>query len=100
MTNDAEEIRERFRTKTNIRVRSESGMAKIGGVDDCGETEGAGEREEPDEWEDFGNGKVVGKHDPRQPRQQEKEEHKMTHLLRRSWCRHCIMVRGREEGLS
>ena len=29
--------------------------------------------------------------------QQEKEEHEMTHLPFRSWCRHCIMGRGREE---
>ena len=44
-----------------------------------------------------GNRKVVRKHDPRQPSQQEKEEHEMTHLPFRSWCRHCIMGRGREE---
>ena len=41
--------------------------------------------------------KVVRKHDPRQPSQKEKEEHEMTHLPFRSWCRHCIMERGREE---
>ena len=43
------------------------------------------------------NRKVVRKHDPRQPCEQEKEEHEMTHLPFRSWCRHCIMERGREE---
>ena len=59
--------------------------------------EGAGGREESDEWEEFGNRKVVRIHDPRQPSQQEKEEHEMTHLPFRSWCRHCIMGRGREE---
>ena len=48
------------------------------------------------EWEEFGNRKVMRKHDPRQPSQQEKEEHEMTHLPFRSWCRHCIMGRGRE----
>ena len=72
-------------------------MAKIDGVDEGGETEGAGGREEPDEWEEFGNRKVVRKHDPRQPSRQEKEEHEMTHLPLRNWCRHCIMERGREE---
>ena len=72
-------------------------MAKIDGVDEGGEAEGAGGREESDEWEEFGNRKVVRKHDPRQPSQQEKEEHEMTHLPFRSWCRHCIMGRGREE---
>ena len=34
---------------------------------------------------------------PRQPSQQEKEEREMTHLPFRSWCRHCVMERGREE---
>ena len=70
------------------------------GVDEGGEVEEAGGREESDEWEEFENRKVVRKHDPRQPSQQEKEEHEMTHLPFRSWCRHCIMGRGREEGLS
>ena len=40
---------------------------------------------------------MVRTHDPRQPNQQEKKEHEMTHLPFRSWCRHCIMGRGREE---
>ena len=97
MTNNAEEIRERCKTETNIEMRREGGMAKIDGVDEGGEDEGAGGREESDEWEEFGNRKVVRKHDPRQPSQQEKEEHEMTHLPFRSWCRHCIMGRGREE---
>ena len=72
-------------------------MAKIDGVDEGDEDEGAGGREESDEWEEFGNRKVVRKYDPRQPSQQEKEEHEMTHLPFRSWCKHCIMGRGREE---
>ena len=97
VTNNVEEIRERCKTETNIEMRREGGMAKIDGVDEGGEVEGAGGREESDEWEEFGNRKVVRKHDPRQPSQQEKEEHEMTHLPFRSWCRHCIMGRGREE---
>ena len=72
-------------------------MAKIDGVDEGDEAEGAGGREESDKWEEFGNRKAVRKHDPRQPSQQEKEEHEMTHLPFRSLCRHCIMGRGREE---
>ena len=44
-----------------------------------------------------GTERLCAKHDPRQPSQQEKEEHEMTHLPFRSWCRHCIMGRGREE---
>ena len=97
VTNNAEEIRERCKTETNIEMRRQGGMAKIDGVDEGGEVEGAGGREESDEWEEFGNRKVVRKHDPRQPSQQEKEEHEMTHLPFRSWCRHCIMERGRDE---
>ena len=97
MTNDAEEIRERCETETNTKVRRESGVAKIYGVDEGDEAEGAGGREESDEWEEFGNREVVRKHDPRQPSQQEKEEHEMTHLPFRRWCRRCIMGRGREE---
>ena len=72
-------------------------MANIDGVDEGDETEGAGGREESDDWEEFGNRKVVRKHDPRQPSQQEKEEHEMTYFPFCSWCRHCIMGRGREE---
>ena len=97
MTNNAEEIRERCKTETNIEMGREGGVAKIDGVDEGDEAEGAGGREESDEWEEFGNRKVVRKHDPRQPSQQEKEEHEMTHLPFRSWCRQCIMWRGREE---
>ena len=40
---------------------------------------------------------MARKHDPRQPSRQEKWEHEMTHLPFRSWCRHCIVGRGREE---
>ena len=70
---------------------------KINGVDEGDEAEGAGGREEPDKREEFGNRRVARKYDPREPSQQEKEEHEMTHLPFRSWCRHCIMDRGREE---
>ena len=42
--NNAEEIRGRFKTKTNIKVRRESGVTKIDGVDDD-EIEGTGRRE-------------------------------------------------------
>ena len=107
MTNNAEAVRGRCKTEAYIERRREGGMAKIDGVDEANEDEGAGGREESDEWEEFGNRKVVRKHDPRQPRvvrkhdprqpgQQEKEEHEMTHLPFRSWCRHCVMGRGRE----
>ena len=72
-------------------------MAKIDGVDEGNEGDGAGGPEESDECEGFGNRKVVRKHDPCQPSLQEKEEHEMTHLPFRSWCRHCTTERGREK---
>ena len=91
-----EEIRERCKTKASTKVRRESGVAKLDGVDDD-ENEEAGGREAHDEQEEFGNRKVVRKHDPRQPSEREREEHEMMHLPFRSWCRHCLMERGREE---
>ena len=81
VTNNAEEIRERCKTETNFEMRREGCMAKIDGVDEDDEAEGAGGREESDEWEEFGNTKVLRKHDPRQPSQQEKEEHEITQLM-------------------
>ena len=88
--NNAEAVRGRCKTEAYIERRREGGMAKIDGVNEGNENEGAGGREEFDEWEEFGNRKVVRKHDPRQPSLQEKEEHEMTHLPFRSWCTHCI----------
>ena len=73
MQNNEEEIRERCKKKTNIKAREEAGVAKTDGVDDDDdETEGTGGRETPDELEEFGSRKVVRKHDPRQPSQQER----------------------------
>ena len=40
---------------------------------------------------------MVRQHDPPQPGQQEKEAHEMTLLPYRSWCRHYITRRGRED---
>ena len=80
MTNNAEEVRERCKTETNIEMKREGGMAKIDGVDEGDAADEAGGREESDEWEEFGNRKVVRKHDLHQPSQQEKKEHEMTHL--------------------
>ena len=46
-----------------------------------------------DEQEELGSRNVVRKHDPRLPSEREREEHEMTHLPFRSWCRHCIICR-------
>ena len=45
MTNNAEEIRECCKTETNFEMRRDGGMAKIDGVDEGDEAEGAGGRE-------------------------------------------------------
>ena len=71
-------------------------MAKIDGMDGD-ENEETVERETHDEHEEFASRKEVRKHDPRQPSEQEKEEHEMTHLPFRNRCKHCITERGREE---
>ena len=34
--------------------------------------------------------------DPQRPREEDVEEHQLTHLPFRNWCRHCICGRGRE----
>ena len=36
-------------------------------------------------------------HNPRLPTKAEIEEHDLTHLPFRSWCRHCVRGRGQEE---
>ena len=50
-----------------------------------------------DKEEEFVEGKTTRKHDLCQLNEQERIEHEMTHLPFRSWCRHCITGRGREE---
>ena len=37
------------------------------------------------------------KQDPREPKDEERKEHELTHLPFRSWCRHCVRGRGKEE---
>ena len=37
------------------------------------------------------------KADPRMPSQDDQREHELTHLPYRSWCRHCVRGRGKEE---
>jgi hypothetical protein len=34
--------------------------------------------------------------EPREPTAEERNEHEMTHLPYRSWCRHCVRGRGKE----
>ena len=39
---------------------------------------------------------VVKMLDPRQPSEEERRTHNMTHLPYRNWCEHCVKGRGRE----
>ena len=48
------------------------------------------------EEEESGQRKVIKLNDPKEPSEQEKKEHEMTHLPFRSWCRHCVRGRGKE----
>ena len=40
--------------------------------------------------------KVVKVLDPRQPSEEERRTHNLTHLPYRNWCEHCVKGRGRE----
>ena len=40
--------------------------------------------------------KVVKVLDPRQPSEEERRTHNLTHLPYRSWCEHCVKGRGRD----
>ena len=79
---NANDIRERCKTKMKV-------VTGIGEVDDdlC---EGSHEKRKREDEVEFGERKTTLKHDPRQPSEQERIEHEMTHLALRSWCRHCV----------
>ena len=49
------------------------------------------------EEEKYGTWKTIKRQDPREPSKEEKEEHGKTHIPFRSWCRHCVRGRGKEE---
>ena len=91
-----DEICERCKTKTENEARKEVCVTMIEEVDDV-EHEKSEEQRKLEEEDEVGERKTTRKHDPRQPCEQERIEHEMTHLPFRSWCRHCIKRRGREE---
>ena len=47
--------------------------------------------------EEYGKRDAVKRRDPREPTKEEKEDHEKTHMPFRSWCRHCVRGRGKEE---
>ena len=50
---------------------------------------------EDDDLENFGQRKPLKMMDPKLPSQAEVDEHYLTHLPFRSWCKHCVRGRGR-----
>ena len=53
--------------------------------------------EDEGEEEEFGVRKPMRKADPKTPSKEEVEEHELTHIPFRNWCRHCVRGRGKEE---
>lgn len=70
------------------RVETETGgeWAEIDGIDSDGS----------DAEEQKGERKPIFVRAPREPSKEERDEHCLTHLPYRSWCRHCVRGRGRE----
>ena len=58
---------------------------------------GEGEVSEEPEEEEAGLRRPKKVLDPREPSAEERKEHELTHLPFRSWCRHCVRGRGKEE---
>ena len=84
MNQNVEEIRQQCKTKTSNEARREVCVTRIDEVDDV-------------EEEELGARNTTRKHCLRQPSEQERIEHEMTHLPFRSWSRQCIKGRRREE---
>ena len=83
-------FRERCKTIIETQARTEVLMARIeGGRQLC-----MGESERQEEHDECGNRKTMRMHDFRQPSEEGRIEHRMTHLPFQSWCRHCIHGRG------
>ena len=73
MNQDAEEIRERCKTTTEISAREDACVTRIEAVDGVVREESA-EQTKQDEEEEFGERKTTRKHDPRQPSEQQRIE--------------------------
>ena len=59
------------------------------------EKEGEGDVLEPAEEEQFGTRNPRRMLDPKLPSQREVDEHNLTHLPYRNWCKHCVFGKGR-----
>ena len=61
----------------------------------CWQEEKSIESEPEDETEN-GSKAVPKAKDLREPSREERAQHEMTHLIHRSWCRHCVRGRGKQ----
>lgn len=50
-----------------------------------------------EEGEEYGVRRPERKQEPMEARAEERSEHEETHMHFRSWCRHCVRGRGKEE---
>ena len=55
------------------------------------------EADDEEEEEENGEREVTRVQDPKAPTAEERRTHAMTHLPFRSWCRHCVRGKGKEE---
>ena len=59
--------------------------------------EAGGLGEEAEDEEEHGTRVARRRLDPREPTDEERRDHEMTHLPYRSWCEDCVKGRGKEE---
>ena len=52
---------------------------------------------EEESEEEYGKITPIRKAIPREPTKEEREDHEQLHIPFRSWCRHCVRGRGKEE---
>ena len=77
-----------------VRPSSEAGEVKVRWG--CGQEGGDKVIEvEPEDEIENGSRKVKKVQGPREPSEEERIEHEMTHLPYRNWCRHCVRGRGK-----
>ena len=71
-------------------------VAAVGSDDPYVPVEDEAGEDRDEEEEEAGMRKCVRMQDPKLPSKTEVEEHNITHLPFRSWCRHCVRGRGKE----
>ena len=86
--------------KARKRVRfwlDEEQAEEVGGISDDEDGHEPILGGDQDAEEEYGERKPQRVQDPKPPTKEERKEHEMTHMPFRSWCRHCVRGRGKEE---